>query len=471
MGFLTLVEIVWLSSSLVSGVYGAEVLRQVQVVTRHGARTVLKKNSNTLQEGGGVSLTPLGERQLYDMGVWLRNRYQDQALLRQYTPDTVRLESSGLERTLVSANSLAMGLFPTDRRQGVSALPVPRYNNIPVYMTKERNDIVLRPYTKCPAFFERLSNLYHSDEWKAQQTNSRDLLSKLGQDPLFQVYANLEGIVPLEEIWNVYDHIHVSKTECNDPVSYACIEDSSLSAAQFSVTEEEWSALQSLSHYAENQKYGLNTAGSLIGGNLLLRILQRMRAKPAERLDFHLYSAHYPTILGLLSAMSIRPFSTEVIPEYGSALIFELWDSDEAGNDPFVRVFMVESTVSGAAQMALVGPCAGQDKCPLTAFADLVGEIGYSSQKEWCQICANTISDACLFSTTDIAQQHQSCDSQSSSLSSFGALFGIFLAGIGCGCIGLAIVLWILHNRRDKTEEDMVDPDNIIDLDGEREIS
>ena len=54
---------------------GRGTLLQVQVIARHGARTALTKTATSLLEGG-AALTPIGEKQLYDLGVWLRERYK-----------------------------------------------------------------------------------------------------------------------------------------------------------------------------------------------------------------------------------------------------------------------------------------------------------------------------------------------------------------------------------------------------------
>jgi hypothetical protein len=45
-----------------------------QVVTRHGSRTRLEKNSHTLQEGGST-LTMAGQMQLQELGSNLREDY------------------------------------------------------------------------------------------------------------------------------------------------------------------------------------------------------------------------------------------------------------------------------------------------------------------------------------------------------------------------------------------------------------
>ena len=98
---------VLLSASLVVAI---PELIQVQVITRHGSRTALQKTGSTLVETTAPILTPLGELQLYELGTWLRQRYAvDVPLLGDYVANDVRFESSDLERTISSANSLTLG--------------------------------------------------------------------------------------------------------------------------------------------------------------------------------------------------------------------------------------------------------------------------------------------------------------------------------------------------------------------------
>ena len=53
-------------------------LKQVHVVTRHGSRRPLPKTAVTLEETSETSLlTPLGQQQHYELGLWLQERYLD----------------------------------------------------------------------------------------------------------------------------------------------------------------------------------------------------------------------------------------------------------------------------------------------------------------------------------------------------------------------------------------------------------
>lgn len=437
-----------------ANVYAIEIVRQVQVISRHGARTPLSKSSDDLSEEG-ASLTPMGELQMYELGTWLRVRYQNQGIIDSYSSSLARLESSDYDRTIVSASSMAIGLYPADRRSVGTLLPVAPAN-IPIYMTERDNDVYLRAYDKCPTFLHGLSNLYTTSDWKAVESASRGLLTKLGSLDVFREYANSQGFVPLEEVWNVYDMINVARTECQNPASQACVEHGN-SAIQFSVTEEEWTQLKSVAHYAELQKYGRNTAGDLVGGNLLRRIVERMgiddhthrNLHEVHLTKFHFYSAHYPTILGVLSAMSVEPPSSEVIPEYGSALIFERV-YDTALNQESVRVMYKSGAGTGALELGLSGPCDGQATCPLNKFREMVNSVEFHSPAEWCGVCGNEDADVCRRSSV--------CKS---SRTSYGAIFGVFGFGVGLGFIAIAGVHYWLRKRNEKA---MVDPDNIVDM-------
>jgi hypothetical protein len=106
------------------------------------------------------------------------------------------------------------------------------------------------------------------------------------------------------------------------PDSYACqsLPDPSL-ATVLSATEFEY--LEDLAEKTEALKYGIETAGNLIGSNILWQILDRAAE---SRGQFFLYSAHVATILGILSALQadFEADTNERFVEYGSALILEV---------------------------------------------------------------------------------------------------------------------------------------------------
>lgn len=362
-------------------IHAEKVLKQIHVITRHGSRFELPKDSHTLQEGTSSALTPLGERQHFELGQWLRSKYDS---LLSDSSDRVRLESSSFDRTIVSANSLALGLFETSSRQGESLLPVPV--NLPVYTYEPTNDVYIRAYDKCPNGL-KLAELYQSDEWKRLESEYDDLLRKLATMPDFRKHAdNSTGMIPLHSIWNVFDLINVAQTECQAETS-ACTDQ--LREKQTLLDQDSWQEVQLATHQAELLKYGRNNAQH--AQLLIQRILERMQN---DAIRFYLYSAHYPTILGVLGSLQPKTEEFDVIPEYASALVFELYQ-DSFTNTSFVQV-LYKSGTSVTAQNVPI--CDGLSPCQHSHLSHQYGALTYS---DWCHTCGNTKADVCLQSMLD----------------------------------------------------------------------
>jgi hypothetical protein len=284
-------------------------LKQIHVINRHGSRTMLPKDADTLIEEDGATLTPLGQSQLFNLGSWLRQTYLGQLEnLLHYNPSFHRLESTNLDRALSSANSLALGLFPLAERgtglvvEDVNGTLTPALVTssldpspaIPVYSNEEINDVYSRAYKNCPTFLDNLQLMYDTSSWKQLEDEHDDLLRKLAN--IFPEVAE-EGKAPLKEVWNVYDAINVAVTECNSNETScdALVPEPSLATA---LSEQDFLQLEVLVHQVEHMKYaGTETAGNLLGSNLLWKILERA-GNDQYGGTFFLYSAHVSTLLG-----------------------------------------------------------------------------------------------------------------------------------------------------------------------------
>lgn len=401
----TLVLIPIIMSIVVIVAVDAELrLKQLHVITRHGSRYPLTKNANTLSEGTEGTLTPLGQKQLYDLGLWLRQLYSAFSVFDTYIPSKVRLESSSFERTVSSANALALGLFPPATRDptGESMLPVSPAN-VPVYTTEVKNDVTIRAYDKCETFLTRLDDLYASQKWQNLEQGNAELLTRLANIPAFQVYADRFEKVPLAELWNVFDAIHVAQTECNGGGQLApsptCLNLPDPSIVDV-LNDEDWTNVQKLSHRAELLKYGTETAGRLVGGNLMLQILGRMQGEDvglasADFEKFYLYSGHYPSILAVFAALNNAPIESEVIPSYASALIFEVYLDDVLGGARLVRILYKSGDDNEQKPVILDNICTIGEAtyCNLKTMTSFFSNL---SLEGWCQDCENDGADVCL---------------------------------------------------------------------------
>ena len=430
-------------------------LVQLHVINRHGARTKLSKDADDLTEEGGETLTPLGQKQLYDLGAYLRRTYGEDltststststGFLQDYDPALHRLESSDFDRTISSANALSAGLFPWSTRSDlhgantdVGVLPADAVPSVPVYSRQGRNDVYLRAYSECPTFHDRLQDLYQSSRWKDLENNEQvdALLRKLGR-----IFAGdietVDGAVPLKSIWNAYDEIHVALTECSasddggtdgdgggarttgmltGPDSFFCKSLPNPDLATVLSTTE-FAKLEDLMEDTENMKFGVETAGNLIGSNLLWKMIDRANASEGK---FFLYSAHAPTIMGLLSTLQAdyQADVKERFIEYGSALILEVHEEQQSSRK-YIKLKYKSSLRDRAVDISLkqysdesnVVACGHDDLstgidstaslssssfCALQQFIDWARMATIGSIEDWCEECGNDTSALCM---------------------------------------------------------------------------
>ncbi|KAL7577208.1 hypothetical protein ACA910_003540 [Epithemia clementina (nom. ined.)] len=392
--------------------FAEEVLRQVLVVTRHGSRLPLRKSGQDLSESTPGMLTALGQLQHYELGQYLYRQYNASGLFGPFVDrNKIRLQSSSFERTITSANSLALGLFDQQARDpnAESELPgglLPA--KVPVYTYDLINDVWIRAYDKCPTYEKRLNDLYQSAEWTTLENHNAELLVTLSKLPDFETFTDDRGMVPLSELWNVFDLINVAETECgtttsNGEPSAACksLTTSSVANVEELLTPEEWATVQALSHRAEQMKYGVQVAGRYVGANLLAEIADRMQK---DNYTFSLFSAHYPTLLGIMAALGDDFFDEEVIPSYAAALVFELAQDTTTG----IRYFQVHYVAddlpdNGEGSSVLVsfdnicptnlGGASSLGRCPVS---ELVKYLNGWTVAQWCQECENDSANVCM---------------------------------------------------------------------------
>ena len=146
--------------------------------------------------------------------------------------------------------------------------------------------------------------------------------------------------------------------------------------------DTQWTELQLIANHVELAKYS-QTGGKSLGSNLLQKIYSTMNTYPSTQKQllqqsksstgsdpipsFCLYSAHYPTILGLLSSMGENNLQLEAIPNYASALIFELYGDNETQQDT-IKILFKAGLQNVTVTLELKSVCAGQVYCPLVSI-------------------------------------------------------------------------------------------------------
>lgn len=456
-------------------------LKQVHVITRHGIATPLPKDADTLLElAGGSTLTPEGQRQLYDVGVWLRQVYGSNGFLQYYDASEVRLESSAVETTLSSASALSLGLFPYKAQAGnhgesLYESLLPEMPGLPIYSMKESNDIYFRAFHRnCPVFEARLQKLYQSLQWTTLESNNQGLLTKIAslfpQDRSSPKISN--GSVVLKYLWYYYDMIKVARTECSlNRTAYACTSlGSDIYNLRDALSDAEFDELESLIGSSEAMKFGIATAGNLLGSQLLWRMLERITDTTGK---FFLYSAQGPTLLSLMSALQ-EWSSAERHPSYSSAIIMEVYQETDSTKAYSLRFLyraakMVaatyipmtrancEASFTGNAPSSFEEPEEGLSHCLLDEFVVWATSNTLMKPEDWCKACENESADVCLQAL--VHKQHalerafeefESAfdDDQQRALIIAGTFFGGFFTGLLVWCLAS-----VLRRRRTARKE------------------
>lgn len=447
---------------LVTQVASVPILKQVQVVTRHGARTPLTKAATTLQEAS-ATLTPIGQKHLYELGIWLKTKYAGLGVIDKYNTTFVRLESSDYDRTIVSALMLAQGLF--SGRPSNELLPTSARNtDIPVYTNIKVNDITIRAYDKCPPFLEKLVDLYASEPFLAIEHDHSPLLTFLANVSDFQSYV-VEHTIPLSNIWNVYDAMNVADTECAANFSSTSCQALANPSLATLLNDTQWTELQSIANYAELAKYR-QTGGKLLGSNLLRKIYttmntatsskkRKLQSKSTDVMQtFILYSAHYPTILGLLNSMGESDLKIDVIPNYATALIFELYADNETLQDTVVTYYKA-GLQNSTETLVLKSVCAGQVFCPLESFGQIIstGVAGATTAEDWCTECSNDSADVCLKAKlTALTTASNTVPVCSNKSVNNGIIAGTFFGGLAVGVGVMLLSVWLYSVQKQQKD-------------------
>ncbi|KAG2425428.1 hypothetical protein HYH02_015034 [Chlamydomonas schloesseri] len=301
-------------------------LVMVYSLQRHGARNVLPKGALLTETDliGGPTLLPEGQRQTYNAGAAFRARYLSNATCgasgtclpgsdaagaavssgAKYgvlgTPGVgfgnfdVYVRSSALDRTIMSGLCFFNGVFQPDpaapAANPAAYLPTGA-QVVPVYTQSDQNDILIRAYTKCPAYQAALDAWFDSAEFQAQADASAGLRAAVAE-------RWPAADTSLQNWWNVYDAINVYRTY-------------GLGAPTPNFTDL-FTPIQDLAYWLEVRKMQTRLTRNLLGGHLLADLLASLQGAAAaaangSQLYYKLVSlsGHYNTQLGLLAALGL----------------------------------------------------------------------------------------------------------------------------------------------------------------------
>lgn len=345
--FLSLVFGIFISSSVFAQ---GKLIFAIDIV-RHGDRTPLiasHEMEKNWPQGVG-QLTPTGMRQEYELGKILRQRYINKyhLLPQQYDINTMTVRSSGIPRTMMSAQSILFGLYPLGTGpsldESTKALPQ-GLQPIPINTVPREQDNLLIPNHDKEEFKQHLENyILNSSEW-IQKGN------KLKAN--YPAWSNILGV----PIGNLFDLIYVSdrlfiERLYNIPLPLGLQEKD----ADTILSTGKWAFL----YIANHPKLALN-AGSELAQTIKHEIT--LAAEQQNRpLKYLLFVAHDTTLAAQLKILGQK---MDDIPPYASDINYSLFDSGSSNYE--VRITYNQKPLS-------IKQCGG-DSCTLSEFINLIDD-------------------------------------------------------------------------------------------------
>ncbi|PSN42750.1 hypothetical protein C0J52_10659 [Blattella germanica] len=330
-------------------------LRLVSIVFRHGDRTPSEtypldphRDENVWPEGWG-QLTKEGKNEMYELGQFLRSRY-DGYLDKIYSSREVLVKSSALDRCLMSAQLALAGLFPPVGHQVWNDKLL--WQPIPVYSTPRNLDQLINVKKPCPLYQEELRGAYKSSKIQELNRKNLDLYQYLSRET-GQEIRNVTGV---ELLYNTLE-----------------IEE------KHGLTLPEWTRSVypgKMKHLAATSLAILtntNNMKKLVGGPLVGEITRNMDNKRNGDLKpdtkMFLYAGHDVTLVNIWRTLG---FTDLIKPDFGAALIFELHLS-KSGVNHEVKMLYRNNTSTRNLIILNIPNC--NHPCHLETFLDITESV------------------------------------------------------------------------------------------------
>ena len=320
-------------------------------VIRHGDRTPrsdFPTTPHSWPEGIG-QLTPRGIRQEFELGKKFRDRYVNnyKLLPPHYAAGTMYVRSTGFDRTIVSAESLLLGLYPlgTGPRMTIAGTNEPAlpegFQPIPIYSFPVEQEKLLITDNELNNFDVLLfNNVYQMPEWKkmvADITPHLPAWSKATGIPLKNTYQlrPIADVLSMHEIYNMPLPPGLSKEDADKIIETA-----------------DWEFTTAFKNKTIARATGLPFLQNI--GSYL-----KQASEQKTPLKYVLFSGHDSSIMAAAGALGA---SLNKVPPYASDLNFSLFDQ---GNKNY-RVVVTYN------DQPMILPCTGTNSCSLEQFLKFV---------------------------------------------------------------------------------------------------
>ncbi|XP_015263067.1 PREDICTED: prostatic acid phosphatase-like [Gekko japonicus] len=329
------------------------------LIYRHGDRSPIESYPNGLHKEsewpqGFGQLTTLGMQQHHELGRYIKKRYSG-FLSPIYKREEIYIQSTDIDRTIMSAQVNLAGLFPPTTSEIWN--PQILWQPIPIYVVPKSFRPKLRfPIFDCPRYKKLLRETMTSQEFRAKIQPYKKFLKTMAVYSGYDAKSlrNLDTF----KLWHVQDTLHCESIHNFTLPTWA--------------TEDVRATLGELTVLSLSSLFGIykrEEKARLQGGLLVKDILENISnaTKYPGKRKMLIYSAH-DTTLGALQ-MALNTYN-ERLPPYAACQIFELYQEDTG--DHTIEMYFRNDTSRDPYPITLPG-CSFA--CPLQKFADLVSPI------------------------------------------------------------------------------------------------
>ncbi|CAH1985398.1 unnamed protein product [Acanthoscelides obtectus] len=294
-------------------------LKQLHILFRHGDRSPSGSYPtdpywNYSWPGGWGSLTNVGKLQMYKLGQILRKQYSD-FIPAQYSAKNIAVNSSSVDRCIMSALAFSAGMFPPTGEQVWTQEIL--WQPIPVHYLPRDLDTTLVMKKPCPKYDAMFKDVENSPVLKALERKYKPLLQHLSK------HTGME-IKTVRQVESLYIILHIQRYHNLTLPSW--LNDSMMA-------DMKMLAARTLAYYSETEYMK-----RIKGGSFLKHVLRSMESilNGQEEAQVNLYSAHDITLVHVLRGLHL--VDDTVKPDYGAYLIFELYTDGEVKNR-WIRLF------------------------------------------------------------------------------------------------------------------------------------
>ncbi|XP_005096976.1 prostatic acid phosphatase [Aplysia californica] len=331
-------------------VFGAPppTLKLVHVLYRHGDRSpayIYPKDIHQVPgswpDGLGW-LSNIGKQQQYELGQYIAERYSGFLNTSYYHHDQILIQSSGVERCLMSAQSNLAGLFPPQGPQVWNSNFT--WQPIPVQTTPTHTDNKLALQAPCPRYKQLMAEVLNSPAIKREEKENKAFYGKI---------AKAAGVKKesIKDLWMIADALICEKAH-------------NYTWNKWVYEPGVWDKINSLWTLSFDLLFRRTEMAKLKGGPLLKEIINNMKnankeSSPSPR--FYMYSAHDTTVAAFLSAMQVFDLHQ---PMYRALVMVEL---HQINDDHVVKIFYRNETTADPYELS---PPGCKNPCTLGSFVE-----------------------------------------------------------------------------------------------------